>query len=45
MGGLAPTLRPWLRTGAIAIVEPQGTALDGALRLASALARTVAPSS
>jgi glucosamine kinase len=40
MGGLAAVLRPWLKTEAVEIVEPRGTALDGALLLARALART-----
>jgi len=39
MGGLATVLRPWLKTDAIEIVEPRGTALDGALLLARDLAR------
>jgi glucosamine kinase len=43
MGGLAAILRPWLRTEAIEIVEPRGTALDGALLLARELARGRAP--
>ena len=43
MGGLAAILRPWLRTDAVEIVEPRGTALDGALLLARELARTLAP--
>ena len=40
MGGLAAVLRPWLKTEAVEIVEPRGTALDGALLLARDLART-----
>jgi glucosamine kinase len=40
MGGLGAVLRPWLRNAAVEIVEPRGTALDGALRLARQLART-----
>jgi glucosamine kinase len=40
MGGLATVLRPWLKTVAVEIVEPRGSALDGALLLARELART-----
>lgn len=39
MGGLATVLRPRLRGEAVEIVEPRGTALDGALRLARGLAQ------
>ncbi len=39
MGGLATVLKPWLKTGAVEIVEPRGTALDGAVLLARELAR------
>jgi glucosamine kinase len=39
MGGLATVLRPWLKTETVEIVEPQGTALDGAVLLARELAR------
>ena len=35
MGGLAPRMRPWLRARTVALLcEPQGDALDGALRFA-----------
>ena len=40
MGGLATVLRPWLKTEAVEIAEPRGTALDGALLLARELARS-----
>lgn len=40
MGGLATVLRPWLKSAAVEIVEPRGTALDGALLLARTLAQT-----
>jgi glucosamine kinase len=40
MGGLATVLKPWLTIEAVEIVEPRGTALDGALLLARALAQT-----
>jgi len=40
MGGLATILKPSLKTEAVEIVEPRGTALDGALLLARALAQT-----
>lgn len=39
MGGLATALRPQLKHTAVKIVEPRGTALDGALLLAHALAQ------
>ena len=42
MGGVATVLRPWLKTEAVEIAEPRGTALDGALLLARELARTQA---
>lgn len=40
MGGLATVLRPWLERATVEIVEPQGTALEGALLLARTLAQT-----
>lgn len=40
VGGLAAALRPWLKSSAVEIVEPWGSALDGALRLAQSLAQT-----
>jgi glucosamine kinase len=40
MGGLATVMEPWLKTEAVEIVEPRGTALDGALLLARVLAQT-----
>jgi glucosamine kinase len=40
MGGLATSMKPWLRTEAVRFVEPRGTALDGALLVARELART-----
>ncbi|MBI1198595.1 MAG: hypothetical protein GC203_12090 [Phenylobacterium sp.] len=39
-GGLAEALRPRLKTEALEFVEPQGAALDGALRLAQGLMET-----
>lgn len=43
VGGFGPSLRPWLATKTLSqLVEPEGDALDGALRLARSAAASLA---